>query len=70
MKSFRILTLCAGAAALMAAALVGAPGAHAQSATASAPYTLTVFPGTPPAGVHRLSKPSRCTPAYAARPAR
>jgi hypothetical protein len=50
MKSFRILTLLAGGTAMMAAALVGAAGAQAQSATALAPYTLGVFPGTPPAG--------------------
>jgi hypothetical protein len=50
MKSFRILTLLAGGAAMMAAALVGAAGAQAQSATAMSPYTLSVFPGTPPAG--------------------
>ena len=50
MKSFRIVTLLAGATAMMAAALVGAAGAGAQSATAMPPYGLTVFPGTPPAG--------------------
>jgi hypothetical protein len=50
MESFRILTLLAGGAAMMAAALVGAAGARAQSATAMSPYTLSVFPGTPPAG--------------------
>ena len=50
MKSFRILTLLAGGSAMMAAALVGAAGAQAQLATASSPYTLSVFPGTPPAG--------------------
>jgi hypothetical protein len=50
MKSFRILTLLAGGTAMMAAALVGAAGVQAQSATASSPYALNVFPGTPPAG--------------------
>jgi hypothetical protein len=50
MKSFRILTLLAGGTAMMAAALVGAEGAQAQSATALSPYMLNVFPGTPPAG--------------------
>ena len=40
----------AGGTAMMAAALVGAAGAQAQSATAISPYTLSVFPGTPPAG--------------------
>jgi hypothetical protein len=50
MKSFRILALLAGGIAMMAAALVGAAGAQAQSATAMSPYTLNVFPGTPPAG--------------------
>ena len=50
MKSFRMLTLLAGGTAMMAAALVGAAGAQAQSATANSPYTLSVFPGTPPAG--------------------
>ena len=50
MKSFRILTLLAGGTAMMAAALVGAAGAQAQSATTTLPYTLSVFPGTPPAG--------------------
>jgi hypothetical protein len=50
MKSFRILKLLAGGTAMMAAALVGAAGAQAQSATANPPYSLTMFPGTPPAG--------------------
>jgi hypothetical protein len=50
MKSFRILTLLAGGTAMMAAALVGAASAQAQSATAISPYALNVFPGTPPAG--------------------
>jgi len=50
MKSFQILTLLAGGTAMMAAALVGAAGVQAQSATASSPYALNVFPGTPPAG--------------------
>src|SRR5271157_528642 len=50
MKSFRILTLLAGGTAMMAAALVGAAGAQAQSASALPAYSLTVFPGTPPAG--------------------
>jgi hypothetical protein len=35
---------------MMAAALVGGADAQAQSATANSPYSLTVFPGTPPAG--------------------
>ncbi len=50
MKSFRILTFLAGGTAMMTAALVGAAGAQAQSATAMSPYTLSVFGGTPPAG--------------------
>ena len=50
MKSIGILTVFAGGSALMAAALVGAEGAQAQLATATSPYTLSVFPGTPPAG--------------------
>jgi hypothetical protein len=50
MKSFRILNLFAGGTAMMAAALVGAAGAQAQSATAMPPYALRAFPGTPPAG--------------------
>jgi DNA-binding beta-propeller fold protein YncE len=50
MKSFRIVTLLAGGTAMMAAALVGAAGAQAQSGTAVSPYTLSVFSGTPPAG--------------------
>jgi hypothetical protein len=50
MKSFRILALLAGGAAMMAAALVDATVAQAQSATAMSPYTLRVFSGTPPAG--------------------
>ena len=50
MKSFRFLALLAGGTAMTAAALVGATGAQAQSATAMPPYTLSVFPGTPPAG--------------------
>jgi hypothetical protein len=50
MKSFRILALLAGGTAMTVAALVGAAGAQAQSATAMSPYTLSVFPGTPPAG--------------------
>jgi hypothetical protein len=50
MKSFRILTLVAGGTAMMAAALVGAAVAQAQSATTMSPYTLDVFPGMPPAG--------------------
>ena len=50
MKSFRALALLAGSTAMTAAALVGAAGAQAQSATAMLPYTLTVFSGTPPAG--------------------
>jgi hypothetical protein len=50
MKSFRILNLFAGGTAIMAAALVGAAGAQAQSATATPPYELRAFPGTPPAG--------------------
>jgi len=49
MKSFRMLTFLGGGTAMMAA-LVGAAGARAQSATAMSPYTLSVFPGTPPAG--------------------
>src|ERR1700751_6167675 len=49
MKSFRMLTFLGGGTAMMAA-LVGAAGAQAQSATAMSPYTLSVFPGTPPAG--------------------
>lgn len=50
MKSFRIPALLAGGTAMTVAALVGAAGAQAQSATAMSPYTLSVFPGTPPAG--------------------
>ena len=50
MNSFRILTSLARGTALIVAALVGAAGAQAQSATAMSPYTLNVFPGTPPAG--------------------
>src|SRR5271157_2406726 len=50
MKSLRFLTLLARGTAMVAAALVGAAGAQAQSATTMSPYTLTVFPGTPPAG--------------------
>jgi hypothetical protein len=50
MKSSRILTLLWGGIATMAAALVGAAGAQAQSATAISPYKLSVFPGTPPGG--------------------
>ena len=50
MKSFRILALLAGGIAMTLAALVGAAGAQAQSATAMSPYTLSVFPGTPPTG--------------------
>ena len=50
MKSLRILTLLTGGTAMMAAALVGGTDAQAQSATANSPYSLTVFPGTPPAG--------------------
>jgi hypothetical protein len=50
MKSFRILTLLAGSTAMMAAMMVCAASAQAQSATAISPYTLSVFPGTPPAG--------------------
>lgn len=50
MKSLRILTLLTGGTAMMAAALVGGADAQAQSATANSPYSLTVFPGTPPAG--------------------
>ena len=50
MKSFRLLTFLGGGTAMMAAALVGAAGAKAQSVTAMSPYTLSVFPGTPPAG--------------------
>jgi hypothetical protein len=49
-KSFGILTLLAGGTAMMAAALVGAAGAQAQSVTPGSPYTLGVFAGTPPAG--------------------
>jgi hypothetical protein len=49
MKSFRILGLLAGGSSMMVAALVGGAGAEAQSATAISPYTLTLFPGTPPA---------------------
>jgi hypothetical protein len=49
MKSLRILTLLAGVTLVIAAALVGSPGALAQAAAMS-PYALTVFPGTPPAG--------------------
>jgi hypothetical protein len=40
--------LLAGGIAVMAAVTVAAPGAGAQ--TAGPPYTLSVFPGTPPAG--------------------
>lgn len=54
MKSFRILALLASATPIMAGALIGAAGAQAQSATAVAPYTLSVFPGTPPAGATQL----------------
>lgn len=50
MKSFRIPALLAGGTAMTVAALVGAAGAQGQSATAMSPYTLSVFPGTPPAG--------------------
>ena len=50
MDSFRMRTLLAGGTAMMAAALVAAAGAQAQTATAMSPYTLSVFPGTPPAG--------------------
>jgi hypothetical protein len=50
MKSFRILALLMGGTAMMVAALASAAGAQAQSATATSPYTLGVFPGTPPAG--------------------
>jgi hypothetical protein len=50
MKSVRILALLACGAAMTVAALVGAADAQAQSATAMSPYTLSVFPGTPPAG--------------------
>jgi DNA-binding beta-propeller fold protein YncE len=50
MKSFPFLALLAGGTAMTAAALVGTAGAQAQSATAMPPYTISVFPGTPPAG--------------------
>jgi hypothetical protein len=50
MKLFQAFTLLAGGTAMMAAALVGATSTQAQSATAVSPYTLSVFPGTPPAG--------------------
>jgi len=50
MNSFRMRTLLAGGTALMVSALVAAAGAQAQTATAMSPYTLSVFPGTPPAG--------------------
>ena len=48
MKLFRMGALLVGGTAVMAAVLVAAPSAQAQ--TAIPPYTLTVFPGTPPAG--------------------
>ena len=48
MNPFRMGGLLVGGTILMAAVMVAAPGALAQ--TAIPPYTLTVFPGTPPAG--------------------
>lgn len=48
MKPFRMGALLAGGTVLMAAMIVAAPSARAQ--TAVPPYTLSVFPGTPPAG--------------------
>jgi len=50
MNSFRMPTLLAGGAAMIAAGLFAPAGAQAQTAAAKSPYTLTVFPGTPPAG--------------------
>ena len=47
MASFWLRTLSAGGSVMMAA-IVAAPSAWAQ--TAVQPYTLTLFPGTPPAG--------------------
>lgn len=47
MNPFWIRTLLAGGAVMMAAVML-APGAQAQSAVM--PYSLNVFPGTPPAG--------------------
>lgn len=48
MTPFRICALLAGRTVVMAAVLVAAASARAQ--TAIPPYNLTVFPGTPPAG--------------------
>jgi len=48
MNPCRMGGLLVGGTILMAAVMVAAPGALAQ--TAIPPYTLTVFPGTPPAG--------------------
>jgi hypothetical protein len=47
MNPFRIRALLAGVSVMMAAAMF-APSARPQSATS--PYSLSVFPGTPPAG--------------------
>jgi len=48
MNPCRMGGLLVGGTILMSAVMVAAPGALAQ--TAIPPYTLTVFPGTPPAG--------------------
>lgn len=48
MKRFRIRALLAVGTVMMAAVMVPASGAQAQSV--APPYTLSVFPGTPPAG--------------------
>jgi hypothetical protein len=48
MNRFSVGTLLMGASVVIAAMLGAAPSARAQSAMP--PYSLTVFPGTPPAG--------------------
>ena len=48
MNPFRIGALLAAGTVVMAAVMVAAPSARAQ--TAVSPYTLSVFSGTPPAG--------------------
>ena len=52
MNNFRIRALLAGGTVLIAAVLLAAPGAWAQTVVPpfNATYTLSVFPGTPPAG--------------------
>ena len=48
MNPFRMRALLAGGTVVMAAMMFAVPGARAQ--TAVSPYTLSLFPGTPPAG--------------------